>query len=66
MCVCACACCTFSPKITSIISSSTYYNYKNIRDEVIMDIKIIFWKFQYSGENLSREGGATVVGALKS
>ena len=28
--------------------------------------KIIFWKFQYSGENLSREGGATVVGALKS
>ena len=35
--VCARACCTSFPKITSIISSSTYC--KNLLDEVVMKIK---------------------------
>ena len=37
VCVCARACCTSFPKITSIISSSTYC--KNLLDEVVMEVK---------------------------
>ena len=38
--VCVCACCTPSPKVTSIISSSTYC--KNLLDEEVMEIKNYF------------------------
>ena len=40
MCLCLCACRTPSPKIASIISSSTYC--KNLLDEVVMEIKNYF------------------------
>ena len=54
--VCLCSCCTPSPKITSMISSSTYC--KNLLDEMVMESKIekkkkkrlklprIVWEFQ--------------------
>ena len=63
MCLCLRACCTPSPKITSIIFSSTYC--KNLLDEVVMGIKNYFFGSFSIQENLGSYDGATVVGATK-